>query len=212
MKLAIFGATGRTGRPLLEQALSQGHEVAVLVRDPSKLSTRSERLRVVQGDLLDSQKVEEVVAGTEAVLSVIGRTKGSPPDLMTNATKNILDAMRKHGVRRLISLTGAGVPDPNDQPKLVDNLFRAVFKLPIGGMKETMHDALGHVELIKASDLDWVIVRGPRLVEEPRTGQYRVGYVGKDSGIKLGRADLAEFMLNQLTEDKYLHKLPVVSY
>ncbi len=212
MKLAIFGASGRTGRPLVEQALAQGHEVAVLVRDTAKFPIKHERLTVVQGDATDAQKVEQVVAGKDGVISALGHVKGSPPDLLTSAITNILAAMKKNGVRRLVSLTGAGVPDPLDQPKLIDNLIRALFKLPIGGMKQVLQDSVGHVEKIKASRLDWVIVRGPRLTEDPPKGQYRVGYVGKDSGIQVARADLADFMLKQLTDNQYLHKLPVVSY
>jgi putative NADH-flavin reductase len=212
MKLAVFGGTGRTGRPVIEQALAAGHEVTALVRDPAKLSITHERLKVFKGDVMNAQDVEQAVAGQDAVITVIGRTKESPSTLMTTATENIIAAMKKHNVGRIISLTGAGVPDPHDQPKFIDNLIRALFKLPIGGMKEMLQDSIAHTERIKASGLDWVIVRGPRLTEEPRKGQYRVGYVGKDSGIKVGRADLAEFILKQLTANEYKHKMPVISY
>ena len=212
MKIVIFGGSGRTGRPLIEQALAKGYEVTALVRDPTKLPIKNERLKVVQGDVTDSRVVEQVVAGQDAIISAIGHTKSASPNLLTVAMTNIVSAMQKHGVRRLISLTGAGVPDPLDQPKLVDHLIRALFKLPVGGMKAILQDPLGNVERVKASGLDWVIVRGPRLTEDPPKGSYRVGYVGKDSGIKVARADLAEFMLKQLTNDQYLHKLPVVSY
>ncbi len=212
MKVAIFGASGRTGRPLIEQALAKGYEVTALVRDKAKLPFTHERLTLVQGDVTNPQVVEQVVSGQDAVISALGQAKGSPANLLTVAMTNIIGAMQKQGVRRLISLTGAGVPDPNDQPKLIDKLIRALFKLPIGGMKAALDDSLGHVERIKASNLDWVIVRGPRLTEDPPKGNYRVGYVGKDSGIKMARSDLAEFMLKQLTDNQYLHKLPVVSY
>ncbi len=104
----------------MEQALAAGHEVRVLVRDPSKLQLGDERLVVVRGDVLDASKVEETIAGTDAVLSALGRTKGSTSDVQTRGTENIVAAMERHGVRRLVSLTGAGVKDPRDEPKLVD--------------------------------------------------------------------------------------------
>ena len=209
MRVAIFGASGRTGRPLVEQALAAGHEVRALVRDPSKLQTGGERLVVIRGDVLDAARVEETVAGTEAVLSALGQTKGSTRDVQTRGTENIVAAMERHGVRRLVSLTGAGVGDPRDEPKIVD---RAITFLLRRLQPDVLEDGVRHAEVIKASGLEWVIVRGPRLTEGPKKGGYRVGMVGKNSGTQVSRADLAEFMLAQLTTDTHLRQTPVVSY
>jgi len=209
MKLAIFGASGRTGRPLVEQALAAGHAVTALVRTPSSFPIKNDRLNVIQGSVEDAAKVEEVVAGADAVLSVLGHTKTSSKDVLTVGTRNIVNAMNKHGVRRLINLTGAGVRDPQDQPKLVDK----VFGFALGRLQpDLLRDSENHVTLIKSSDLDWIVVRGPRLTEGPRTGKYRVGYIGKDSGTQASRADIADFMLKQVGDNTYLRKLPVVSY
>lgn len=98
MRVAIFGASGRTGRPLVEQALGAGHEVRALVRDPPKLQIGDERLVVIGGDVLNPTKVEETVVGTDAVLSVLGQTKTSPKDVQTRGTENIVAAMERHGV------------------------------------------------------------------------------------------------------------------
>ena len=209
MRVAVFGASGRTGRPLAEQALAAGHEVRALVRDPLKLQIGHGRLVVIRGNVLDTAKVDETVAGTDAVLSVLGQTKTSPKDVQTRGTENIVAAMQKHGVRRLVSLTGAGVRDPRDEPKLVD---RAITYLLKRLQPDVLEDGVRHAEAIKASGLEWVIVRGPRLTEGPRKGEYRVGMVGKNSGTQISRADLAEFMLGQLTTDAHLRQMPVVSY
>lgn len=209
MKLAIFGASGRTGRPLVEQALAAGHNVTALVRDPAKLPIRHDRLRVVQGDVLDAGKVEQAIIGADVVLSALGPAKGSPPNIMTAATQNIVKAMQKHGIKRIISLTGAGVKDPKDEPKVIDRVIRGLLVLL---QKQVLQDAEGHVRIIQGSGLEWVVVRGPRLNEGPRTGQYRVGYIGKDSGTQASRADIADFMLKQVTDTAYLGTLPVVSY
>lgn len=193
----------------MEQALAAGHEVRALVRDPSKLHMGHERLVVIGGDVLDAAKVEETIAGTDAVLSVLGRTKTSPKGVQTRGTENIVAAMEEHGVRRLVSLTGAGVGDPRDEPKLVD---RAITFLLKRLQPDVLEDGVRHAEAIKASGLEWVIVRGPRLTEGPKKGEYRVGMVGKNSGTRISRADLAQFMLGQLTTDAYLRRMPVVSY
>jgi putative NADH-flavin reductase len=188
MTVAIFGATGRTGRHLVEQALGAGHAVRALARDPARLDTRHERLAVIEGDVTDAARVEETVARADAVLVALGHTKTSPHDVQTVGTRNILDAMRKHGVRRIVSLTGAGVADPNDAPKL----WNRAFSVLLGRLQpEVLADAERHAALIRASDLDWVIVRVPRLTDAPGTGTYRVGYVGKGTGPSIPRADVA---------------------
>ncbi len=209
MKLTIFGATGRTGRQLVEQALGAGHEVKALARDPSRLPVRHEKLTIVQGDVLDPAKVGEVMAGTDAVLSALGHTSTSTKDVQTVGTRNILAAMRKHGVSRIISLTGAGVADAEDAPKLWNKAITLLLKRL---QPDVLADAEAHAEAIRASGLDWTIVRGPRLTEGPKRGSYRVGYVGKGTGATISRADLADFMLKQATDDTYVHKAPVVSY
>ena len=209
MKLVIFGASGRTGRPLVEQALQAGHDVVAFVRDPARLPLTHERLQVVQGDVLDAGQVAQAIEGADVVLSALGHTKGSPDRVQTIATEYIVKAMQTHGVKRLISLTGAGVRDPQDKPKLVDRVIRGLLVLL---QRNVLRDAEQHAEVIRRSGLEWVIVRGPRLTEGPHTGMYRVGSIGKNSGTQASRADIADFMLKQVTDTTYLGQAPVVSY
>jgi putative NADH-flavin reductase len=208
MKLTIFGATGRTGIPLVQQALAAGHAVTAFARTPEKLSITHDQLTVVQGDATDPAAVERAVSGADAVLSALGQTKGAPKDMQTVATRNIVAAMQQHGVRRLVSLTGAGVDAPQDQPKLINHLIKLALKTLSGAV---IQDAEGHAEVIRNSDLDWVIVRGPMLTEGPYTGQYRVGWVGVNTSARIARADVADFMLKQVTENTYLRQAPMIS-
>ena len=209
MRIVIFGATGKTGHHLVAQALSAGHEVRAFVRDASRLPMRHERLQIVEGDVLDATWVEQAVSNTDAVLSALGHTKTSTNGVQTVGMENIVGAMKKNGVSRLVSLTGAGVRDEKDSPKLVDRVFGLLLKLL---QPAVLEDAERHAEVIKASDLDWVIMRAPRLTDGPKTGEYRVGYVGKNSGTKISRADVADFMLRQLIDDEYLRQQPMISY
>ena len=209
MKLTIFGASGRTGKPLVEQALAEGHRVTAFVRDPSKIAVNNERLSVIEGDVGDYAAVGEAVAGADAVLSVLGHTKSSAKDVQAVGTENIVAAMRKFDVKRLVSLTGAGVRDPKDEPKLFDKAITTLLKLL---QKDVLEDGENHARAIEKSGLDWVIVRGPMLTEGEKTGEYRVGYVGKNSGSKISRADVADFMLRQAEDGTYLGQKPMVSY
>jgi putative NADH-flavin reductase len=209
MRVVVFGATGKTGHHLVAQALSAGHEVRAFVRNASKLPVRHERLQIVEGEVLDAMSVEQAVSNTDAVLSALGHTKTSTNDVQTVGMENIVGAMKKNGISRLVSLTGAGVRDEKDSPKLVDRVFGLLLKLLQPAILE---DAERHAEVIKASGLDWVIVRAPRLTDGPMTGEYRAGYVGEDSGTKISRADAAGFMLRQLIDNEYLRQQPMISY
>ncbi len=209
MKLAIFGATGKTGRQLVEQALAAGHEVRAFARDAARVPIRHERLTVVEGDVRDPERVAEAVAGVDAVLSALGQTPGSTKDVQTVGTRNILEAMGRHNVRRLVSLTGAGVADAADAPKLWNRAFSLLLKRL---QPDVLADAEGHARAIRESDRDWVIVRGPRLTEGAKRGRYRVGWVGKGTGPQIARADVADFMLKQVTDNTYLRQAPMISY
>lgn len=143
------------------------------------------------------------------MVSALGHAKGTPDDVQTRGTENIVRAMKEHGVGRLVSLTGAGVRAEGDEPKLVDKVFAFLLGTLQRGVLE---DAKNHVGVVRESGLEWVIVRGPRLTEGEKRGGYRVGLVGKNSGTRISRADLAEFMLDQLTSNDHVRRMPVVSY
>lgn len=194
---------------MVEQALAEGHEVTAFAREPSRLGISHERLRVVRGDVTDPAAVEEAVAGQDAVLSALGHAEGSKGDVLTRGAENVVGAMERHGVRRLVSLTGAGIRDPRDRPKLVDRVITTLLKVLQGDL---LRDSERHVEVIRESRLDWVIVRGPRLTDDEKRGEYRIGYIGKNSGTKISRSDVADFMLRQLEGNEYLGRMPVVSY
>lgn len=207
--IALFGGSGLTGQQFLDLALAQGYSVRALARDPAKISQRSPSLEIIAGDVLDPAAVARTVAGTDIVVSLFGQVKNSPKDVQTRGTANIVAAMQQHGVRRIISLSGGGLPYPEDQPKLADKLIRGIMRLAV---PHVLTDAQGHADVLRASGLDWEVVRGPRLTTEPARGQYRVGWVGVNASTSIGRADLADFILKQVESREFVGKMPFVSY
>src|SRR3712207_4310955 len=206
--LALFGATGKTGRKVLDRALAAGYDVRARVRDPSKLGVVHERLTVIPGDVLDPRAVADTVAGSDAVLSAVGQVKGSPRTLQTDATRNVVAAMRESGVRRLVTLSGGALRAPLDRPKLPDRIIRFLLTTLAG---HVLADAEQHLEVLRSSGLDWTVVRGPRLLDTPGTGRYRVGWVGVDASTRISRDDLAAFLLTQVEDGSFVHQLPFVS-
>jgi len=209
MKIVVFGASGGMGIKVVEQALDAKHIVTAFLRTPSKIAIQHPNLTLFQGDVMNTAAVENAIAGQEVVISVLHTTRPPVPGMMETAAKNIISAMQKHSVRRIISTTGAAVPQPEDQPKVGDRLINALISI---FDKNFVVDSSANVKVIQDSDLDWTIARFPRLMDGAHTGKYRVAYLGKGSGTQITRADGADFVLKELTEKKWLRKAPVVSY
>lgn len=208
MKFAVLGATGRTGRPLLDQALADGHEVVALARTPSTLDTAHERLTVVQGDALDPDAVGRVVAGADAVLLTLGHAEGSPKNVLGRAAETVVRAMDAHGVRRVVTETGAGVADPRDPGGLGPAFMRGVMRIVA---RPLLEDSEAHVETFRQSGLDWTAVRAPRLTNGPRTGAYRTGYFAMGPGHSVSRADVADYMLRLATSTEAVGEAPMIT-
>lgn len=211
--IAMFGATGRTGQPLVQKALDAGHTIRALVRNPQNMTIRHARLFLIQGSSLDAARVDETIIGSDGVISVLGQGKDSPPDLQTRSTQLIINAMKQHGLRRLVSLTGAGVRDAaHDKPGFIDNAIVFIMKnVADSGTRNALFDGITHADLIRQTDLDWTIARGPVLTDDPAKGTYQVGHVGTVPGIKLTRADLADFILKEFEQGQYIRQMPFVT-
>jgi putative NADH-flavin reductase len=206
-RLAILGATGRTGRLLLAQAKERGLEVNALARIPAELGGLRGTMNVVEGSAIDSEAVERVVAGCSAVLCAIGQVRDSPADLLKRATLNMVDAMNKLGVKRLVILSNTAVEDPTDSPPLAHRMLRVVLAAVNGKLKQ---DSVGAAKVLAGSGLDWTLVRAPILTDGPKTGRYRVGPLAKGMPLRVSRADVAEFMLSCAVDHKFALERPVI--
>lgn len=208
--IALFGATGGTGKWFLEAALEKGYHVRALARKPEKLELQHPALEIVEGDVLHAADVVRTIQNSQVVVSLFGHVKDSPEWLQTDGTKNIISAMKAAGVDKIISLSGGGLPFPaKDQPKLADKMIRFIMKVAV---PKILNDAIKHSEVLASSGLKWIIVRAPRLTNDPPKGTYRVGWVGVNSSTKIARADLADFILKQVESDEFLQQMPFVSY
>jgi putative NADH-flavin reductase len=208
MKVVIFGASGRTGQPLVQQALEQGHQVVAFVRNPASLGIKHDNLTFVQGDVLDPKKVEEAVAGADAVFNTLGQPNEPNTTVLSEGTRNIIQGMQKCGVRRLISQASLGTVGDD---KEVGIFFRWIV-VPIF-LKHKIADKQKQDQYIRESNLDWTVVRATQLTSGPKTGKYRSGLNLKlPWWAKIAREDVADFMLKQLTDKTYVHQSPGICY
>jgi len=209
MNILIFGASGATGQELVKQALAQGHLVTAFVRNPSKLKINHDNLKVIQGDVINYQLVEEAVKGQVAVLSALGASSPFKYDQsIVDGMGNIIKAMETNGVSRFIYMSFVGVKESrNTAGFVIKYIAPRLLSTEIAG-----HEA--REKMIKQSQLKWTIVRSPTLTNGKQIAQFRSGeeVTSKGFTVTISRADVADFMLRQLTDNTFLIKTPSVMY
>jgi putative NADH-flavin reductase len=207
MNILIIGGTRGIGRQLLEQALMAGYTVTALVRHPQRLATQHARLKIITGDILDAESVALAMAGQDAACCTIGVKVPFRVTVFSEGTKNLLQAMGKTLVKRLICVTGIGAGDSKGHGGfLYDSVLYPLV------MKAVYADKDRQESLIKATDADWTIVRPGFLTNGPLTKNYRIltDLTGVTAG-KISRADVAHFILKELESNHYLRQTPLLT-
>jgi len=211
MKLVIFGSSGPAGIMTLTKALKEGHQVIAYARNPSKISYQHSNLSLVKGELSNAQSISNAIKGADAVISLLGPKGKSVPSLpLAQGTRNIIEAMKVHGVKRLIAIATSSASDPNDKFQFGFSMATLMVKLLV----RTAYDEFVSIsEIIRKSSLDWTIVRLPMLTDKPQKNKIAADYLGsgKVNLFWLNRNDLADFIIEQLNDKTYLRKAPVVS-
>jgi putative NADH-flavin reductase len=212
MRLTVFGATGGTGTRLVRRAVEEGHEVTAVVRDPARLDVPAhERLRVITADVTDPAEVEPTVDGADAVLSALGHRGAGSATICADGGRAIVQAMGKAGVRRLLVVSAAGlVTDAGDglvtryvvKPLILERLLKNGFT-----------DMRRCEQEVRDSDLDWTIVRPPRLTDKEPTGRYRTATdLNLRGGWTISRGDLAGCLLGLVTDESSVRHHVSVAY
>jgi putative NADH-flavin reductase len=205
MKILILGATGATGQLIVRDATASGHYVVALVR--AKASSNLPGAEVIEGDVRDEETLARALHGCDAVVSALGTGMGlREVDLLTVATRALIAAMTRTGVRRLVCISALGVGDSRNHGDFVfDRLFQPLLLGPAYKDKHRQEAA------IRASSLDWVVIRPAMLTNGAARGRIRATTDLADvNGGKITRADVAQFVLEQLTTDTWLRQTPVI--
>jgi len=213
MKIVIFGAAGSTGRVLVEQALERGYEVTGFDRQTQALMTiQNPKLSIVQGDIFNADQVEAAIAGQDAMLCVLGVRPGVTIPVCSKGTENIIAAMQKVGVKRFICQSAFVVAALDGERREVSWILPLSLKL-FPKVKSMFADKVIQEREVRQSDLDWIIIRPATLTDGPKTGNYKAGVplsIGLNA--KISRADVADFLLKQVVDDTYLHRVPRLRY
>ncbi|MCF6507690.1 NAD-dependent epimerase/dehydratase family protein [Blastococcus sp. MG754426] len=207
VKVAVLGATGRTGRPLVEELLRRGHEVTVLVRDPAKLGETAGRVRLVPGSSRDEAALTELVSGADAVVSALGPV-GGDHTLHRDTAAALVPVMQRTGVARFVGVSGAGIDVPGDRKSPTARIISLLIQ-KLGG--EVVQDKPAEHARWAASDREWTLVRPPRLKEGSPTGAVDHDAHRSARATWIDRADLAAFLVDCVEQDLYRRQAPLVA-
>ena len=205
MKLAVFGATGKTGQEIVKQALAKGNEVTALVRDPAKMVLEHDDLRVVAGDVFDSTLVLQAVQGQDAVICALGTSALGKTTVRSQGTANIVRAMRETDVNRLVVVSAMGVGESWSTLSFVNRLFFATL------LRSARQDHENQEKVVKESGLDWTIVRPSGLTDEPLTGSYAIGENIPAKTSRIERADVAHAIIGAVLDDAFVHQAVTIT-
>jgi putative NADH-flavin reductase len=196
MKLFVIGATGRTGREIVEQALARGHHATAFVRSPESITSKNERLTVLKGNAMNENELLNAMQNHDAVLSTLGpREVFKPSSMLHDSALATTRAMNRSGMKRLVVLSAAA-----HFPGIPNRIASFI-------MRNHMRDSLAMEEIVQASGLNWTIARPPRLTqEEYTTYRSREGAAPK-MGFTLARKAVAAFMLDAIEQEKHFHKI-----
>lgn len=205
MKIAVIGANGKTGQVFVNEAVQRGYEVRAGVFRTNSFK-KSDYINVMQCDATKLEDVEKLIAGCDVVVSLIGHVKGSPAFLQTSATANILSAMKKQNMTRVISLTGTGVRIAGDTPSLVDRMLNIAVKF---ADPERIVDGIAHADVLRESDLEWTLLRVLKLTDLP-IHRYKLSS-GGPARLLVSRHVVADALLKIIEDKSFTKQAPIVS-
>src|SRR5450759_332909 len=204
MKILLIGATGSTGQEILPRLLAAGHSVTALVRRPEAITTKHEHLVVMPGGVRDPDLVASAVQGQDAVICAFGPRALGKDDIQEVLMRNLVAAMTKRGVKRLVNLSAWGAQDTQKSISLMQVILQKVI------LRNIFADKRRGEKLLFASALDYVNVCPGRLLNEPARGGVKASADGAGIKHRMTRADLAQWMVEQLTSDTWVRKSPII--
>ena len=212
MRIAIFGATGIVGNAITKEALARGYEVTVLTRNAEKVKFSSDKLKIVVGNVTDRNTIREVLKGQDAViqsLGIGGKGDGKPTTFVSDANKLIMEEMARMNIRRYIAISVIGA---GNSWYFLPWIYREMMlPLTMKWFKAIIDDKNRMEPMIEKSGLDWTIVRCTTIKDSPAKGHITASLDGKGIKFSITASDMAKFVVDQLSDNRFMFKSPVIS-
>lgn len=204
--IAVIGGTGKAGKYLVNQLINQGYKIKVLLRNPDKYEITNNLIEKVSGDVKNYESVYSLIQGCNAVISALGVSKGENP-IFSQAASNIILAMNNLNVNRFIMITGLTIDAINDKKSFRTKLLSKIMKLSFPAI---IADKQKEYSILSASNLNWTVVRLPLIEQTESLGKIKISLIDCP-GKKISATDLANFLINQLSDDSFIRKSPFIA-
>lgn len=204
--VTVFGANGRVGRLVVEGLLDRGYQVIAFVHGTNDLRS-STQLHIVKGDITNTRAVNEALTGSHAVISTLGSWGTKEKNTLSEGMRQIIPLMKKHRVKRIISLTGSEARASQDVSSFVHRLAHAGASI---GVRKILKDAERHISLLETSSLDWTVIRSP-IMNENDSPEYELNFQRPQPWHTINRHGVADALLHQLTDREFIGKAPFIN-
>ncbi len=207
-KIAVIGGTGKSGKYLVKQLLAKGFQIKLLLRNPEKSPAKNPLIETIEGNINHYTTVYNLLEGCQAVISTLGLgIPASEPTIFSQSSTNIIKAMNEHKIKRYIVTTGLNVDTPSDKksPKIAFGTEWMKKNFPISTADKQLE-----FEILTKSNVDWTLVRLPLIEQTDETGEVNIS-LEDCLGDKISATDLANFLIQQLSDENYINKAPFIA-
>lgn len=205
MKVAVFGASGRVGRRVVDLLVAEGYDVVAVSRNYA-LDTPTEHVQVARLDVHDVEGVMQALTGVDGIVSVVSSWGSERGDVLSSAMRSIIPAMRAHKIHRIVSLTGNAAFTSNDKPTIAQKANRAMLHKIA---PKVLEDGEEHIRLLQQSHLDWTVVRSP-VMNNLGKDTYKLSAKLSSGAATINRQAVAKALVAQLQDGKWLRQTPTI--
>ena len=207
MQITVFGANGKVGSLIVQIALKKGYEVVAFTHGVANFSYNS-NLTLFEGDIYDTKQVAEAVKGSDVVISAVGSWGTPKKDILTAGMNNLIPAMQKQKIKRIISLTGADAKVKGETSTIIGYISRILFNLVA---KKVLQDGEGHINLLKSNDLDWTVIRSPVMNDKGSAGQFTINANKPMPWATINRSSVAHCMVDLINNKQFNQQAPFIN-
>lgn len=205
-QITVFGANGKIGSRIVKLLLKKGYKVVAFVHENNNVSSKP-NLRIFQGDVHNPVDVQKATEGSDVVVSALGSWGAPKKDVLGSGMHSIIPAMQANKIKRIVSLTGSDAKDPHDKPSIFNRVSHAFFEAAAFKIK---HDGERHMRLLRASNLDWTVLRSPVMNDAGEKGHYALRMTIPGVFATINRDDVAAAMVYLAETGEYSRKSPII--
>lgn len=204
-QIAVIGGNGRAGRFVARKALEKGYSVRMLARNPQRTALSSGQIEVIKGDAEDLSSIRTLLEGCDAVINTLGQPNKATP-IYSKVTRQILTVMKDLDIQRYITVTGGSLNAPGDRKSLLNQIGAQIFRWLY---RDMIKDKEKELRILLDSKADWTLVRLPFIVEKP--AMRKIINLYDMPGMKMTNADIADFLVGQVSDQRYIRRCPFIS-